>query len=87
MIQDTLVAIETGVATLKNEITAFGQEQYDAGFAAGSATGNGKLYSEDEKNALVAAAVAQFKADLLAQYQAQQVAEAQAETGFENLLK
>jgi hypothetical protein len=87
MIQDTLVAIETGVATLKNEITLFGQEQYAAGFTAGSAAGNGKLYSEEEKDALVAAAITSFKADILAQYEAQQVVESQSETGFANLLK
>jgi hypothetical protein len=87
MIQDTLTALENGVNTLKNEVTAFGQEQYDKGFADGSAAGNGKLYSEDEKNQFVASAIAQLKADLLAQYAAAQVAETVAETGFVDLLK
>lgn len=87
MIQDTLNGLEIGVATLKNEVTLFGQEQYDKGFADGSASGNGKVYSEDEKNALVAQAIAQVKADLMAAYAAAQVAETQAETGFVELLR
>lgn len=87
MIQDTLTALESNVATLKSDVAVYGQEQYDKGFADGSASGNGKVYSEDEKNQLVAQAVGQLKADLMAAYAAAQVAETQAETGFVDLLK
>lgn len=82
-----------GVASVPVVPGGFSQEQVDAFIAAAVAPLNEKIALLDAKiveleAALVAEAgkLVAFKADLLAKYEAQQVAESEGETGFKNLL-
>lgn len=104
-----LAALNQQVIELQASAAAKEQAKYDEGYAAGLLAGSagGKIYSQEEADALIAAAVnplkdeiaalklevdalkaahLQFKADLKAAYEAQQVAETEGETGFKNLL-
>jgi hypothetical protein len=103
-----LAALQTQVVELQANALIREQAKYDEGYAAGlAASGNGGIYSQEQLDAAVAAAVnplkdeiaalklevdalkaaaLQYKADLKAAYEAQQVAETEGETGFKNLL-
>ena len=82
-----------GVASVGGGEKIYSQAELDAKIAEAVAPLNVKIAELDAKVAeLSAALVAEagklvaFKADLLAKYEAQQVAESEGETGFKNLL-
>lgn len=89
------IAFDSGVASVPVTPGGFTQEQVDALVAAAVAEKDKEIEQlkaekadlEANADAKVSEAVAAFKADLLAKYEEQQVAETQAETGFKDLLK
>lgn len=77
------LAIE-GATMLKSAIVAFGEEKFAEGVASVSVTD--KVYTVEEAQALVDAALVALKAELKKAYDAAQTAEGEAENLFGSLL-
>ncbi len=72
------------IEVLKSAIVSFGEQKFAEGVASVSVSD--KVYTAEEAQALVDAALVALKADLKKAYEAAQVAEGEAESLFANLL-
>lgn len=86
-----LEALKLQIADAQGALEAEKKASYDQGFADGFASVEAgdpeKKFSQADLDQAVSAAIVSLKADLKAQYEAQQVAESESETGFKGLLE